>query len=237
MSRKPGTLILLLANLAFAMPALAQIRDPETLPQAQSANAKSLVAKALTAVDAKQWPAAEAALKQLVSAEPRWEYADTLGAMQGNQGHYQDSLASYQRALDLAQGSAAPAAMAGIYLSIGNANLKLRNNDAAIAAYGKAATLDPHPAVAYFNLCATMYNAGKTGAEAVAACDKAIAADPNKADAYFVKGSMLFGDSKIDKNNKIVVPAGTVDTLKQYLALAPGGPYASDIDQMLDALK
>jgi hypothetical protein len=95
MSRKPGTLILLLANLAFAMPALAQIRDPETLPQAQSANAKSLVAKALTAVDAKQWPAAEAALKQLVSAEPRWEYADTLGAMQGNQGHYQDSLASY----------------------------------------------------------------------------------------------------------------------------------------------
>jgi len=75
MSRKPGTLILLLANLAFAMPALAQIRDPETLPQAQSANAKSLVAKALTAVDAIQWPAAEAALKQLVSAEPRWEYA------------------------------------------------------------------------------------------------------------------------------------------------------------------
>jgi outer membrane protein assembly factor BamD (BamD/ComL family) len=75
MSRKPGTLILLLANLAFAMPALAQIRDPETLPQAQSANAKSLVAKALTAVDAKQWPAAEAALKQLVSAEPRFEYA------------------------------------------------------------------------------------------------------------------------------------------------------------------
>jgi hypothetical protein len=75
MSRTPGTLILLLANLAFAMPALAQIRDPETLPPAQSANAKSLVAKALTAVDAKQWPAAEAALKQLVSVEPRWEYA------------------------------------------------------------------------------------------------------------------------------------------------------------------
>ena len=237
MSRKPGTLILLLANLAFAMPALAQIRDPETLPQAQSANAKSLVAKALTAVDAMQWPAAEAALKQLVSAEPRWEYADTLGAMQGNQGHYQDSLASYQRALDLAQGSVAPAAMAGIYLSIGNANLKLKKNDAAIAAYGKAATLDPHPAVAYFNLCATMYDSGKTGAEAVAACDKAIAADPNKADAYFVKGSMLFGDGKIDKNNKIVVPAGTVEALKQYLALAPGGPHAPDVNQMLDALK
>ena len=40
--------------------------------------------------------------------------------------------------------------------------LKLKQNDAAIAAYGKAATLDPHPATAYFNLCATMYNVGKT---------------------------------------------------------------------------
>ena len=240
MHRKPGTLVLLLlllAVLACAMPALAQFRYPEALPQAQSASGKALVAKAQTAVDAKRWGDAEAALKQLVSAEPRWEYADVLGAMQGNQGHYQDSLASHQRALDLAQGSAAPTAMAGIYLRIGNANLKLKNNDAAVAAYGKAATLDPHPATAYFNLCATMYNIGKTGADAVAACDKAIAADPKKADAYFIKGSMLFGDSKIDKNNKIVVPAGTVEMLRQYLALAPTGPHASDVNQMLDALK
>ena len=237
MHRKPGTSILLLAVLAFALPALAQIRDPEFLPQAQSANGKSLVAKTLDALDGKRWADAEAALKQLVVAEPRWEYFDKLGAMQGNQGHYQDSLASYQRALDLAQGSAAPAAMAGLYISVGNTNLKLKKNDAAVAAYGKAATLDPHPAVAYFNLCATMYNLGRTGAEGVAACDKAIAADPKKADAYFVKGSMLFGDSKIDKNNRIVVPAGTVEALKQYLALAPGGQHASDVNQMLDALK
>jgi hypothetical protein len=82
-----------------------------------------------------------------------------------------------------------------------------------------------------------MYNIGKTGADAVAACDKAIAADPKKADAYFVKGSMLFGDGKIDKNNKMVVPAGTVETLRQYLALAPTGAHASDVNQMLDALK
>lgn len=237
MHRKPGTLILLLGVLAYAMPTLAQIREPDALPVPQSANGKSLVAKAQTALDAKQWPEAEAALKQLVSAEPRWEYANALGAVQANQGHYQDALPSYQRALDLAQGSAAPGAMASIYVSIGNANLKLKQNDAGLAAYGKAATLDPHPAVAYFNLCATLYNMGKTGAEGVAACDKAIAADPKRADAYFVKASMLFGNSKIDKNNKIVVPAGTVEALKQYLALAPTGGHASDVNQMLDALK
>src|SRR5579863_3802044 len=130
MHRKPGPLILLLAVLACAVPALAQLHNPETLPQAQSASGKSLAAKAQTALDARQWGDAEAALKQLVSAEPRWEYADALGATQGNQGHYQDALASYQRALDLAQGS--PAAMARIYVGIGNANLKLKQVDAAI---------------------------------------------------------------------------------------------------------
>ena len=78
---------------------------------------------------------------------------------------------------------------------------------------------------------------GRTGAEEVAACDKAIVSDPKKADAYFIKSSLLFGDSKIDKNNKIVVPPGTVEVLKQYLALAPTGSHASDVKQMLDALK
>ena len=73
MHRKPGTLILLLAVVAFAMPASAQMRNPQALPQAQSADGKSLVAKAQAALDTKQWGDAEAALKQLVSAEPRWE--------------------------------------------------------------------------------------------------------------------------------------------------------------------
>jgi tetratricopeptide (TPR) repeat protein len=236
MRRKPGAFTLL-AFLALAVPALAQVGTTATLPPAQSANGKSLAARTQTALDAKQWLDAEAALKQLVLAEPRWEYAEVLGNTRNNQGHYQESIASYQRAIDLAQGSAGSAAVAGIYLTIGNMNLKLRKCDAAVAAYSKAAALDPHPALAYFSLCAGMYDMGQTGAEAVAACDKAIAADPRKADAYFVKGSMLFGDGKIDKNNKITVPPGTVESLNQYLTLAPGGPHAPDVKQMLDALK
>jgi tetratricopeptide (TPR) repeat protein len=235
--RRKLAVFTLLAVLALAVPALAQVRPTETLPPAQSANAKSLAARTQTALDAKQWPDAEAALKQLVLAEPRWEYIEALGNSQSNQGHYQDAIASYQRAIDLAQGSGNPAAIAGIYLAIGNINLKLRKSDAAVAAYGKAAALDPHPALAYFSLCAAMYDMGQTGAEAVAACDKAIVADPKKADAYFVKGSMLFGNAKLDKNNRMTVPPGTVEALKQYSALAPSGPHAPDVKQMLDALK
>lgn len=237
--------VVLLAGLVLA--ATAQICVAAPLPAAQSENQSSLVAKAQAALDAKQWPDAEAALKQLLSSEPRWEYSEALGAAQMNQGHYADSLDSYQRAIDLAQKdlaqkdlagkNASPAAIAQIYTAIGNANLKLKKNDAAIAAYNKAATLSPNPAVAYFNLCATMYNMGQPAAKTVAACDKAIAADPKKADAFFVKGSSLFGEGAVDKSNKFIVPPGAVEALKQYLVLAPDGPHAQDVKQMLDALK
>ena len=243
--RRRLSAVVLLAGLALA--ATAQICVAAPLPAAQSENQSSLVAKAQAALDAKQWPDAEAALKQLLSSEPRWEYSEALGAAQMNQGHYADSLDSYQRAIDLAQKdlaqkdlagkNASPAAIAQIYTAIGNANLKLKKNDAAIAAYNKAATLSPNPAVAYFNLCATMYNMGQPAAKTVAACDKAIAADPKKADAFFVKGSSLFGEGAVDKSNKFVVPPGAVEALKQYLVLAPDGPHAQDVKQMLDALK
>jgi len=233
--RRRFSAIALLASLAFA--ATAQICAAAPLPAAQGENQNALVAKAQAALDAKQWPDAEAALKQLSASEPRWEYFEALGAAQFNQGHYADSLNSYQRAIDLAGKSASPAAIGQMYTTIGNANLKLKKNDAAIAAYNKAAALSPNPAVAYFNLCATMFNMGQPAAKTVPACDKAIAADPKKADAYFVKGSALYGEGALDKSNKFVPPPGALEALKQYLVLAPDGPHAQDVKAMFDALK
>jgi tetratricopeptide (TPR) repeat protein len=229
--------VALLASLAFATTVSAQIHGGVPLPAARSENHQSLVAKAQAALDAKRWPDAEAALKELSTAERRWEYLEALGNAQYDQGHFADSLESYQRAIDLAQNSATPAATAALYTMIGNANLKLRQNDAAIAAFNKVAALGVNPAVSYFNLCAIMYNIGQTAAKTAAACDKAIAADPRKADAYFVKGSSLYGEGKLDKNNKYTVPPGTVEALKQYLVLAPDGPHAQDVKSMLDGLK
>ena len=229
--------VALLVGVAVAAAALPRIGIGAPLPAAQGENQNALLAKAQAALDAKQWPDAEAALKQLSSSEPRWEYFDALGVAQFNQGHDADSLESYQRAIDLAEKNASPAAIAQMYTTIGNANLKLKKNDAAIAAYTKAAALDPNPAVAYFNLCAVMFNMGQPAAKTVAYCDKAIAADPKKADAYFIKGSSLYGDGALDKSNKFVPLPGSVDALKQYLVLAPGGPHAQDVKAMLDALK
>jgi tetratricopeptide (TPR) repeat protein len=244
--------VALLAGLALAAAALPRICAGAPLPAAPSESQNALIAKAQAALDAKQWPEAEAALKQLLASEPRWEYLQALGVAQFNQGHYADALDSLQRAIDLAQKdlaqkdpaqkdpagkSASAAAIAAMYTMIGNADLKLKKNDAAIAAYTKAAALDPNPAVPYFNLCAVMFNMGQPAAKTVAACDKAIAADPKKADAYFIKGSSLYGEGALNKSNKFVVPPGAVEALKQYLVLAPGGPHAQDVKVMLDALK
>jgi tetratricopeptide (TPR) repeat protein len=227
--------IILLASFGLTGPAMAQLAASPPLPAAQSAAGKSLVAQAQAALEAKRWPDAEAVLKQLAATEPRWEYFAALGDAQINAGHYEDSIASYQHGIDLGQKIAGSAAIARMYTQIGNDNLKLRKNDAAIAAYTKAAALDPNPGVAYFNLCATQYNVGNTEG-AIAACDKAIAADPSRADAYFIKGSLLVGESKM-VGDKVVARAGTKEALQKYLALAPNGPHAQDVKQMLDYLK
>jgi tetratricopeptide (TPR) repeat protein len=205
--------LILLLGFAFAVAASAQTRVAAPLHAAHGVNEKPLVDRAQAALDAKQWPDAEAALKQLASSEPRWEYSEALGDAQINQGHYEDSIASYQRAIDMAQKGATPAAIGQIYTRVGNANLKLKRNDAAIAAYNKAAALDPNPAVAYFNICATLYNIGET-VKTLAACQGAVG-----------------------KNGKMTVPPGTVETLRQYLALAPDGAHAKDVKEMLDFLK
>ena len=195
--------VALLASLALAAAALPRIGVGAPLPPAQGENQNALIAKAQAALDAKQWPDAEAALKQLSSSEPRWEYSDALGVAQFNQGHYADAIETYQRAIELAGKNASPAAVAQMYVTIGNANLKLKKNDAAIAAYTKAAALDPNPAVAYFNLCAVMFNMGQPAAKTVPFCDKAIAADPKKADAYFIKGSVAVRRGSVGQKQQV----------------------------------
>ena len=196
----------------------------------------------------KEWQKASDALKQLVDVEPsRWEYFQNLGTARLNLGQYNDSIQTFDKSISLAQDQLKPAnpgasettkiktALGQMFTNEGNAYLKLRNNEKAIAMYSRAAELDPNPATAYFNLCAVQYNMGNVDG-AIAACTKTIAADPNKADAYFIKASAMYGNGTMDPKGKFIVPPGTVDALKKYLALAPQGAHVADVKAMLEAL-
>jgi len=212
--------------------------------RAKAVSENAIITQVNAAMQSKDWAQVETLLKQLLDLDAaKWEFYQGLGTAQLNLGHYEDAVQSFEKGVQLAQNVADPkedparlkAAIAQMLTNEGNAYLKLRKNDEAVAAYTKAAALDPNPAIAYFNLCATQYNVGNFDG-ALAACDKAIAADPNKADAYFIKGSALYGNGKLDDANKYIVPPGTVEALNKYLALAPDGTHSADVRAMLEAL-
>jgi tetratricopeptide (TPR) repeat protein len=203
----------------------------------------ALIAQLNPAMQAKNWEAAEPILVQLIAMNPsRWDYQQALGNAQLNLGKFEESVATYEKAIPMAENASktdpkadpakAKIAIGQMLTNEGSAYLKLKKNDKAIEAYTKAAAMDPNPGTAYFNLCATQYNSGNTQG-ALAACDKSIAADPNRADAYFIKGSLMMGDSKQDKDGKLQAPPGTADALNKYLELEPDGKHANDVKQML----
>lgn len=217
-----------------------------TAERNKAINENTLIAQLNPALQAKDWATAEPILTKLIEMNPnRWDYQQALGNAQFGEGKFEEAVATYEKAIPIAENATktdpkadpakAKAGVAQMLTNEGNAYLKLKKNDQAIAAYTKAASMDPNPGTAYFNICATQYNTGNTQG-ALAACDKAIAADPNRADAYFIKGSLLVGDSKLDKDGKLQAAPGTSEALNKYLELAPDGPHANDVKAMLQAI-
>ena len=250
MSQLPRILVLSslvwcgLAAAADPAPAAATAAAPMTSTQAKAANIQAAQTNALIdqvqkAQEAKDWAGEEKLLKQLMAMNPgRWDFSQHLADAEYNQGKYADAAKSYATAITLAEADKDPAAkqaLGQMYTNQGNAYLKLKKTADGVAAFGKAAALSDNPGVAYFNICATLYNQGETEG-ALTACDKAIAADATRADAYFIKGSILTGDGETNSNNKFLVPKGTLEALHTYLKLAPKGPHAEDVKQMLQLI-
>lgn len=214
---------------------------------AKAENFNVLIKQVNDAMAAKNWEAAVSPLQQLITQDPNnWQYYSGLGDAQTNLGQFDQAVDTYQKGIQAAQSNTTvdpknpitdpakkKAGVGHMLTSEGNDYLKLHKNKEAVDAYTQAAAMDPNPAIAYFNLCATQYNTGNTEG-ALDACDKAITADPNKADAYFIKGSLLLASSKTDTSGKIEAPPGTAEALNKYLELAPNGAHAADVKQMLD---
>ncbi len=149
---------------------------------------------------------------------------------------YAAAAASYQKSLDLNAKSAKPspdiawAANNQLGTALGKAG---KTKDAATA-FDAAAKADPTKAAnAYYNEAAILFNAGQMD-DAAAAADKAITADPTKVDAYYIKGQALVQKATVDpKTNVITAPPECVAAYQKYLELAPTGPHAQEIKDVL----
>jgi len=107
--------------------------------------------------------------------------------------------------------------------------------DEAQAQLTEAVKLDPTGAAkGYRNLGAVYFDTNRSEA-AEAAYRKAIELDPQNPDAHFQLGVTLIGRG-VEKDGKLVAPAGTAEEFQQYLALAPTGGSAEDAKGMLAAL-
>jgi len=112
----------------------------------------------------------------------------------------------------------------------GNAYVKLDKPELSAPLFQQAAQDNPNPGLAYYNLCAVQFNAGKWD-DAVATCDKAIAADATRAEAWFLKGTALY---KIGQKPGQAVGQSTVEALNKYLQLDPNGSHAAEAKTILE---
>lgn len=195
-------------------------------------------------MQAKEWPRAAATAQQLVALKATSLNLRLLANAQLYSGSADAALATYDQALAAAEKEKAAEgqpmndwkdSLAQIYIGKGNALLKLKRTTEAIEAYNQSAGLASNAGLAYFNVCAVLYNNGNTH-DSAAACRKCVQADPTRANAWFVLGSDLFADLPVTAQGKVQASPETREALEKYLALAPDGPHAADTKAMLEML-
>ncbi|MHB1699489.1 MAG: tetratricopeptide repeat protein [Acidobacteriaceae bacterium] len=203
----------------------------------QIKNLNALLAKARTDMKAGSYDTAIASMQQATQIKPDepllWY---TLGDAQLGAKKYDDAVTAYKKSLDLdaAAKKPNPEVAAAANNNLGEAYANAGKTDDAVAAFEAAAKAFPPKAGTYYlNEAIILYRLQKLD-ESAAAADKAIAADPTKVDAYYVKGQDLIGKATVDpKTQKITAPEECIEAYQKYLALAPTGPHAEEIKQIL----
>jgi hypothetical protein len=157
---------------------------------------------------------------------------------------YNAAIASYKKALTLNAAAAKPnAELTGVANNqMAQALGKVGKNKDAAAAYDAAAAADPTKAgMYYFNEAATFLNASNSGSAdagplAAAAAEKAITADPTRVDAYYIKAEGLAPSITQGADGKFIAPPGMVEACNKYLELAPTGPHAQEMKDLLSGI-
>lgn len=148
---------------------------------------------------------------------------------------YANSVTAFQKAADL-MGEAKPPKpeqQASVYNQLGSVYGESGKSSDASAAFEKAAQLDAKNASMYYTNEAIIFDHNGGGDPEVAAAEKAITADPNKPLPYYLKGQALLAKATVDSKGQIVPPPGCLDAYQKYLQLAPDGPQAPAVKDVL----
>jgi tetratricopeptide (TPR) repeat protein len=166
-----------------------------------------------------------------------WAY---LGQAQAGQKKYTDAETSFKKALELDAASKKPNPAVDGMANAGLGEIYARGGKVqeANAAYDAAAKANPTAAGMYYRNQAVIFFQSGNGDAQVAAADLAIKNDPNDAMLYYLKGQGLIQKASYDaKTQKIILPEGCADAYQKYLELAPTGPYAQSVTDVLNGLK
>lgn len=188
------------------------------------------------------------ACNKAISTDHAPEFFQGVAGIYSNLGRYQDAIQTYEKGIQAAESATALSntrikrtarmqmivpRIGQMLLSEGNIYFQLRDFEHAATLFEKATHVHSYPALAYFNLCATMFDMDKMK-DAVQACDQAIALDAKMPTPYFVRGSALYAEAV--KHHIKKTPESTIQALKKYLELAPDGIYAEDARNMLQEI-
>lgn len=171
---------------------------------------------------------------QLRPTEPvLWAY---LGQGQAGLKKNDDAVTSFKKALevDAAAKKQNPAVEGMANAGLGEIYARSGKIPEANTAYDAAAKANPTSASMYYrNQAVIFFQSGNADAQ-VAAAEIAIKNDPNDALVYYLKGQGLVSKATVDpKTSRIVLPDGCAEAYQKYLDLAPTGPYAGEVQAIL----
>jgi tetratricopeptide (TPR) repeat protein len=162
-----------------------------------------------------------------------WAY---LGQAETGLKKYDDAETAFKKALEVDATAKKPNPSIQGMANAGLGEIYARSGKVpeANAAYEAAAKANPASAGTYLrNQAVIFFQAGNADAQ-VAAADMAIKNDPNDALVYYLKGQGLVSKATVDpKTQRIVLPEGCAEAYQKYLNLAPTGPYASEVQAIL----
>ena len=143
---------------------------------------------------------------------------------------YQESIASYNKAIEL------DATNAAYHNNLGLVMIRAGQEEEGKLKLAEAAMLDPvNGAKFYFNLGAVMVNTGNTQG-AIDAFRSATETDANYSMAYYQLGMALVGMAETKEDGSVVPAPGTIAAFEKYIELEPAGDYTPSAQGMLQGL-